>query len=182
MSAKFEIDVQPVDRPEAAVEGADIVAACTNAQEPALLGRWLVPGMHVTDVRGELDAEVYERATVTVRQGVSHSRPRNEDVQHMGDGYNNGDYMAGSEDELARLPARLREGRVGGGGDFPTFNDLASGAVAGRTSPTDITLYLNSGNQGLQFAAVGSVVYNKAKAAGMGRELPTEWFLQDIRD
>ena len=182
MSAKFEIDVQSVDRPEAAVEGADIVAACTNAQEPALLGRWLAPGMHVTDVRGELDGEVYERATVTVKQGVSHSRPRNEDAQHMGDGYNNGDYMAGNEEELARLPARLREGRVGDSGDFPTFNDLASGAIPGRTSPADITLYLNSGNQGLQFAAVGSVVYKKAKEQGLGRELPTEWFLQDIRD
>ena len=51
-----------------------------------------------------------------------------------------------------------------------------------RGAPGDITVYINSGNQGLQFAAVGSVVYNKAKAAGMGRELPTEWFLQDIRD
>ena len=71
---------------------------------------------------------------------------------------------------------------MGGGGDFPTFNDLASGNVAGRTSPSDITLYLNSGNQGLQFAAVGSVVYKKAKEQGLGREIPTEWFLQDIRD
>jgi len=64
----------------------------------------------------------------------------------------------------------------------PTFTDLVSGASPGRTAPSDITVYINSGNQGLQFAAVGSVVYNKAKAAGMGRELPTEWFLQDIRD
>ena len=51
-----------------------------------------------------------------------------------------------------------------------------------RTSRDQITLYLNSGNQGLQFAAVGEVVYRKAKEQGLGRELPTEWFLQDIRD
>ena len=38
------------------------------------------------------------------------------------------------------------------------------------------------GNQGLQFAAVAGLVYRKAKAAGLGREIPTEWFLQDIRD
>ncbi len=100
----------------------------------------------------------------------------------MGDGYNNGDYMAGDEEELARLPARLRGGRVGTTRDYPTFNDLASGSTPGRTARDDITLYLNSGNQGLQFAAVGSVVYNKAKELGLGRELPTEWFLQDIRD
>jgi len=26
------------------------------------------------------------------------------------------------------------------------------------------------------------LVYQKAKAAGVGREIPTEWFLQEIRD
>jgi len=32
------------------------------------------------------------------------------------------------------------------------------------------------------FAAVGGAVYRKAREQGLGRELPTEWFLQDIRD
>ena len=65
---------------------------------------------------------------------------------------------------------------------YPTFMDLVGGKVPGRASADDVTLYLNGGNQGLQFAAVGSVVYAKAKEAGLGRSLPTEWFLQDIRD
>jgi alanine dehydrogenase len=150
--------------------------------EPALKGAWLHAGQHVTDVRAELDDDVYERATVTFRQGVSHSRPRNEDVAHMGDGYANGDYMAGDESELARLPQRNRGGSLGDRGEYPTFNDMIGGNFPGRTSPDDITLYLNSGNQGLQFAAVGAAVYNRAKEMGLGRELPTEWFLQDIRD
>jgi alanine dehydrogenase len=29
---------------------------------------------------------------------------------------------------------------------------------------------------------VGALVYAKAKEQGLGRELPTEWFLQDIRN
>jgi alanine dehydrogenase len=36
--------------------------------------------------------------------------------------------------------------------------------------------------QELQFVTVGSLVYDLAKQAGLGREVPTEWFLQDIRD
>ena len=28
----------------------------------------------------------------------------------------------------------------------------------------------------------GALVYIKAKEQGLGREIPTEWFLQDIRD
>ncbi len=183
MSAKLEIEVLAVDTPEAAVEDVDIVSACTNAMEPALKGDWLSPGQHVTDVRGELDARVFERADVTVKQGVAHSRPSNEDVRSMGDGYNRGDYIGGTDEQKERLPARLREARVNAGGtdETPTFNDLASGRV-NRTSRDQITLYLNSGNQGLQFAAVSDVVYRKAKEQGLGRELPTEWFLQDIRD
>ena len=182
MSAKLELDVRAVDRPEAAVENVDIVAACTNAMEPALKGEWLSPGQHVTDVRGELDAAVFERADVTVRQGVSHSRPGG-DARSMGEGFNRGDYIGGTDEQKQRLPARLRDARPAseGGADVPTFNDLASGAVA-RASRDQITLYLNTGNQGLQFAAVGAAVYEKAKAEGRARELPTEWFLQDIRD
>ena len=36
--------------------------------------------------------------------------------------------------------------------------------------------------QGAQFHAVAGKVYELAKRAGLGREIPTEWFLQDIRD
>jgi hypothetical protein len=36
--------------------------------------------------------------------------------------------------------------------------------------------------QGNQFWALAGRVYELAKAKGLGREIPTEWFLQDIRD
>ena len=116
------------------------------------------------------------------RQGVAHSRPRGETVEQMGDGFKNGDYFAGNDEELSRLPQRHRQGEIGGSESYPTFNDLAGGKYPARTSDDQVTLYLNSGNQGLQFAAVGSVVYRKCLEQGLGRELPTEWFLQDIRD
>lgn len=38
------------------------------------------------------------------------------------------------------------------------------------------------GNQGLQFAAVGGLVYRLAAARGLGNTVPTEWFVQNIRD
>jgi alanine dehydrogenase len=183
MAGKLEIDVQPVNTPQEAVDGADIVAAATNAMEAALKGEWLQPGQHVTDVRGELDDNVFKRSDVIFRQGVSHSRPRNEDVEHMGDGYVNGDYIAGNAEELERLPKRHRTGAIGSARQvYPSFNDLASGNFPLRTSDKQITLYLNAGNQGLQFAAVGAAVYNRCKELGLGHQLPTEWFLQDIRD
>jgi alanine dehydrogenase len=35
---------------------------------------------------------------------------------------------------------------------------------------------------GLQFSSVGGWVYQQAVKQKKGREIPTEWFLQDIRD
>jgi len=62
------------------------------------------------------------------------------------------------------------------------FADIVSGKTPDRTSERQIT-YSERGNiQGAQFYAVAAAVYEAAKKRGLGRELPTEWFLQDIRD
>ncbi len=45
-----------------------------------------------------------------------------------------------------------------------------------------VTYFINAGTQGLQFAACAGKVVELAKQKKAGRELPTEWFLQDIRD
>jgi hypothetical protein len=40
---------------------------------------------------------------------------------------------------------------------------------------------MNNLGLGYQFAAAGSVVYRKAKQQGVGQELPTDWFTEDIQ-
>jgi len=63
-----------------------------------------------------------------------------------------------------------------------TLKDILVNGRKGRNSPEEIT-YSERGNlQGAQFHAVAGRVYELAKAKGIGREIPTEWFLQDIRD
>jgi ornithine cyclodeaminase/alanine dehydrogenase-like protein (mu-crystallin family) len=63
-----------------------------------------------------------------------------------------------------------------------TLADLVNGKAKGRASADQIT-YSERGNlQGAQFFAVAGKVYELAKQAGLGRTIPTEWFLQDIRD
>jgi alanine dehydrogenase len=59
---------------------------------------------------------------------------------------------------------------------------VLAGRAPGRTGPEQITQYRPVGNWGLQFAACGALVYRAARARGLGRELPTEWFVQDIRN
>jgi len=62
------------------------------------------------------------------------------------------------------------------------LEDLVTGRKKGRTSTDQITWSERGNLQGAQFYAVAGKVYEGAKAKGLGREIPTEWFLQDIRD
>jgi ornithine cyclodeaminase/alanine dehydrogenase-like protein (mu-crystallin family) len=60
------------------------------------------------------------------------------------------------------------------------IQELLSGRIAGRTSANQITVFNNNTGAGTQFAALGSAVVKRARAMGLGRELPTEWFLEDV--
>jgi alanine dehydrogenase len=58
--------------------------------------------------------------------------------------------------------------------------DLVAGKIPGRTSAEQITVFNNNTGAGTQFAALGAAVLRRARAMGMGREIPTEWFLEDV--
>ena len=63
-----------------------------------------------------------------------------------------------------------------------TLGDIVSGKAAGRTSDDEITWSERGNLQGAQFYDVAARVYEAAKAAKLGYEIPTSLFLQDIRD
>jgi len=184
MMDSLNIEVEPVDDPEAAVRGADIVSTCTDSMRPVIRGEWLEPGMHVTNLGGfEIDEVTFRRTDVIVRQGIGGAKLAEDPRIQYGRGHSPVAFVAGSDEEMKRLPpAQTRMGEISGASPYPSFTDLVSGAVKGRESRDDITLYLNTGNQGLQFAAVGKVAYEKARELGLGHEVPTGMFLQDIRD
>jgi alanine dehydrogenase len=62
------------------------------------------------------------------------------------------------------------------------FKDLLEGKAKGRRDNREIISIGGGGVQGIQFASVGGLTYRLAKEKGLGRELPTDWFLQDIRN
>jgi alanine dehydrogenase len=181
MSATLGIPVESVDTAREAVRGVDILATCTDSMSPTFEAEWLEPGMHVTMLGPrEISREVLARCDVKIRQGSGGLKlPESERVMAER-GHSPVAFVAGTPEEMRRLPPKTTQG--GFGGDYPDYCDLVTGKVPGRTNDTQITFYHNLGNQGLQFSAVGGLVYRKAKAAGVGREIPTEWFLQDIRD
>src|SRR5262245_56681979 len=88
-------------------------------------------------------------------------------------------YVAGQPEEKAIIPKRPPRGEIL---HMPSLADLISGKIKGRTNDQQTSWFLNLGVMGVQFAAVCAIVYNEAKKNGIGREIPTEWFTQSIRD
>lgn len=169
MRDQIGINVIPVDSPEKATKGTDIVASCTDAAHPVIEAAYLERGMHVSPVGAqELASEAIAKIDLFVRH-----------TQGDAEGH-----FVGSEDEYAGVPPGLMRAnynsfaRTG----VPTLADLISGKTQGRTSERQVTCYYNSQGSGLQFAVVAHRAYEQAKAAGLGREIPTDWFLQDERN
>jgi len=193
MSQKLGIEVRAVDSAREAVRGVDILSSCTDSMKPVYDAEWVEKGMHVTNLgRREMPDAVAAKFDVVVRQGVAGLQMRQTERFQAERGLSPAAYLGGSPEEMKRIPAKNPEPGFGGdtpefndrgrGGDKPEFADLVTGKCKGRTSPDQITFYRNVGNQGLQFSSVGGWVYELAKTRKMGREIPTEWFLQDIRD
>jgi ornithine cyclodeaminase/alanine dehydrogenase-like protein (mu-crystallin family) len=63
---------------------------------------------------------------------------------------------------------------------LPTLADLIAGRIEGRRQSEQITGFVNNIGLGVQFAAVGARVYAAAKEKGYGREVPLDWFTQDV--
>lgn len=183
MAQTYDLEVEVCDRPEAVYKGAHIVAALTDSAVPVLDGRLLEKGAHVVNIGGSgiPDEETMKRVDVYLRFGdapapVGHPDWSLDD-EYLGwevrpDISKHGDGRLGKRGHgAAKLPAR----RVG-------LADLANGQAQGRTSDDQITWSERGNLQGAQFYAVAGRVYELARAKGLGRDIPTEWFLQEIRD
>ena len=179
MTGKLDIRVEAVGKPEEVVRGSDIVAACTDStrtvfDEP----EWLHEGTHITCVRAcEIGPRVVSRCDLSIKLGRNTVDTMDEGMVRL---HGNVGYIAGQPEERAKIPNPTVDNYRGG--FFKYFMDLKAGRVPGRTSPKQITFFINAGTQGLQFAACAGRIYQLAKEKGVGRELPTEWFLQDVRD
>ncbi len=180
MADKHGIEVLPVDSAREAVRGADIVSVCTSSNEPVFLNEWLEPGMHVTNLTSvDVERDLYRTVDVAIRPGQATPRLEHypEETFHARAGYLA--YVAGTAEERGIVP------RVDLPADFldmPRLSDFVAGRIQGRTSPEQTSFFNNVGAIGVQFEAVAAAVYESARAAGVGTEIPTEWFLQDVRD
>ena len=155
---------------EQAVEGADMVICTTNSISTLFDGHILQPGMHVSCVKPcELDVTTYKRADPLIihwREAKPFQIAIGVDRQTIPD------VAQGWQHPLTREDSTIW--------DFPALPELVNGQHPGRTKDDAISCFCNNVGLGLQFAAVGSEVLARAREARVGREIPTDWFLEDV--
>lgn len=176
---RHTVRAKAVATAEEAVRGADIVATATDSMRPTFDPAWIDVGAHVTCVtRRELSTGLVRRADRTVQLGVQ-SIPRDLDIPMMTwQAGGMAAYVCGRETDRERVPKSSKAQR----GTHPTLLDVQLERAAGRASDGEVTLFVNVGTQGLQFASVAGKVWQLATALGIGRRLPMGWFLEEIRD
>jgi alanine dehydrogenase len=182
MANKYNIEVKVCDRPEDIYKGAHIIAALTDSAVPVLDGMRLEKGTHIVNIggSGRLGSESLKRVDVYLRFGDSPppvGRPELAiDDEFIGWEARNGTRKHGDGPWCRRARGvALPDKRV-------TLGDIVTGKAAGRTSDQQITWSERGNLQGAQFYAVAGRVYELAKKAKLGYEIPTRLFLQDIRD
>src|SRR5262249_11966443 len=150
------------ESPEEALLTVAIVVGPTTATN-VLRGLCLEPGMHLnTTSYDEVDDDCVRRADVTIMSWNTDPK-----------GWAVTNYVLPAGNSQAAIEGwprdRLR----------PTLSDLLAGKVQGRERPEQITYHMNSA-AGVQFAAVGALIYKNARKKGVGRELPDDWFLEEL--
>jgi alanine dehydrogenase len=167
MRTLLGVEVEPVGQPEDATRGADIVMCASNSLDNIFFERWVEPGMHLSAIKlPEIEIKAIKRAD----RIVLHS-------------HDSSPVHVTTRDLALAKKAKEHGWSMGNELDFdklPTLPEMIVGSQQGRQSNDEVTCFLNNIGLGYQFAAAGSVVYRRAVEAGAGRDLPTEWFTEDV--
>jgi ornithine cyclodeaminase/alanine dehydrogenase-like protein (mu-crystallin family) len=138
-----------------ALDGADVVCACTNSAGAVVCREWLSAGTHVTSVgydpRGrEVDDSTVVDALVIVESRTSALAPA----------------PAGTPD----LVEAISRGLIGPEHIHAEIGELVAGTRPGRADREQVTLYKSVG-VAVQDAAAAALVLAAARESGAGREV-----------
>ena len=153
---RFRVVVQIARSVEEAVRAADVLTTITPARTPIVLADWVKPGTHINAIGADAAGkqELESRLTTSAKIIVDEM----EQATHSGE---------------VNVP--LTEGVLESSDIYAELGHVAAGAKAGRSNPTDITLFDSTG-LALQDLACAAHVYRKVMASG--QELRTLDFLQ----
>ncbi len=147
---RHQLAITPCASVEEAVTGADIVCTVTSSREPVVRGEWLSPGVHVNAVGSSVATarELDTAAVVRSRLFVDHRESALKEA---------GDFL------IARGEGAVTDAHILG-----SLGEVLNGAVPGRTSPSDVTLFKSVG-LAIEDVAAAQHIYSKARGSGFGK-------------
>ena len=152
LSQETGIEVVPVEKPEEAAKGRDIVCTATAAREPVLFGEWVSAGQHLNLIgsnflgSAETDVEVFRRTTLVTVDSKDQAK------------LEAGDFVEPTKAGVLQWS------------DVLEFAPLFVGKYPGRESPRDVTLFKSLG-LGIEDIALAVKVVELARKERLGREL-----------
>lgn len=153
MSGLLGREVRPVDSPDAAVKGRDIIITMTNASAPVFDGKLIEPGTHINAAGANLRINRELDEIAVTRAGLIAT-----------------DDVEGAKVECGDLDWPIQRGLMA----WEKVYELApivAGRMAGRRSQDEITLFESQGIA-LEDAAAGQLIYERAVQQGIGTQLP----------
>jgi alanine dehydrogenase len=162
------VEIVPVEKPEEAFRDVDIALSATTSMGAVLEFDWLREGAHLGTISiTEADNRSFTESDLV----VVNTRPLggNSDLVH--------DFVMGKEMDTGGKSLNQKSADL----DWQSMRELGellTGRIPGRKKREDITFHCNNIGLGVQHAATGSRILANARRLGLGREIPTDWFLQ----
>jgi ornithine cyclodeaminase/alanine dehydrogenase len=153
MSQQCQVEIEPVPRPEMAAEDKDIIITATTSREPVLNGQWLAEGTHLNVIgsnfitKAEVDVATIRRCDIIIVDSKDQAR------------LEAGDFVAALEDGSIHWS------------DLHELAQVLVGRFSGREREQDITMFKSLG-LGIEDVATAARVYERAREAGLGKEVP----------
>ncbi len=160
--------LRAVSTVEECTRDVDIIMAATSSIVPVVKPEWIREGMHVSCIKSnEIDGKVIDRCD----RIFVHTSLQEKQADNVMPGTSNlpKEHLQGWWND------EVREGAV-----CPDLSDLVAGIEPGRKDNREITCFINNVGIGLQFAAVGALILDKAEEMGLGTKLPNEWFSETV--
>ena len=168
MRTKTNKDIHAVDSPQECARDVDILMAATSSLARVIEPEWLRSGMHVSCIKAqEVDEAVFDRCD----RIVVHTKVKARQA---------GNILPGTQHIPDTPSAGWWKNEKTAPKNFPDLADLLCDRETGRENDGQITCFVNNIGLGLQFAALGALIYKKAQEAGIGKNLPDEWFTESV--
>ena len=150
-NAQHGVPFEPAESAEAACRATDVLTLATSAAEPIIDYDWLKPGTHINGIGShaphmrELDEKTVTNAYIIADQKEACLAESGDFIIPMNEGKWNESMLAGD------------------------LGAVVTGAVPGRTSDDQVTLFKSNG-LAIQDMSTAFAVYENAKKAGVGQD------------